>query len=110
MTRVDVRTFDQALANGATAFDTRPSSQSKRDPLKEIPNLSPETATAGALPNLPRDEPVYLICDRGLYSELVGAYLEAAGFRKIYTVNGGLLSWRALRHVRDSKPGKIDHR
>ena len=109
MKRIDVKTFEQQLEKGAAAFDARPLALSKRDPIKEIPSLSPESASAGALPDLHKETPVYLICDRGLYSDLVGAYLKAAGFRKVYTVDGGLLSWRAYQHVRGSKPGKTDH-
>ncbi len=109
MKRIDVKTFDLKLSNGAAVFDARPLSLSRRDPIEKIPSLSPENASSGKFPNLPKETPVYLICDRGLYSELVGAYLKAAGFSKVYSVEGGLISWRAYQHVKDSRPDKVDH-
>ena len=110
MKRVSAEIFESVRLRGATAFDARPASTSKRDPIPNLPPLPPEDVQAGCLPDLPKDEPVYLICDRGLYSELVGLYLEAAGFREIYNVVGGLLAWRTYRHLRGSMPGRVDCR
>lgn len=58
--------------------------------------LTLEQVQAGLLPQAPRDRPVYLICERGAVSELIGLYLEAEGFSEVYTVTGGLAAWRAL--------------
>jgi rhodanese-related sulfurtransferase len=56
-------------------------------------------AQAGDFPAVPRDEPVYLICERGQISELVGLYLKEAGFGEVYNVEGGMLAWRQLKET-----------
>ena len=47
----------------------------------------------GELPELARDTPVYLVCERGQVSELAGLYLEAAGFTHVYHLAGGTKAW-----------------
>lgn len=79
----------------AAVFDAR----AHLPPGDAIPGsrqLTLEQVRAGALPEVPLDEPVYLICERGAVSELIGLYLEAEGFSEVYTVTGGLAAWRAL--------------
>lgn len=43
---------------------------------------------------LPKDRPILLVCERGVMSELAGLYLEAAGYERVYHLEGGL---RGLR-------------
>ena len=56
--------------------------------------MSLEAVQAGELPDLPKDTPIYLLCERGQVSELVGLYLEAAGFENVHNVAGGITAWR----------------
>ena len=100
MRSVSVTDFAVRLREGAQVFDTRPLAQYKRDALPGVQHLSLEGVQAGQLPELPLDEPVYLICERGLMSDLVGLYLEAAGYEQVYNVEGGMRAWRqAELHV-----------
>lgn len=94
MERVDVATFAAALARGDTAFDNRSAPQFARDALPGTRHLTLEQVQAGELPAVDPDEPVYLICAWGTVSEVVAMYLEAAGFRRVRTVTGGLAAWR----------------
>lgn len=51
--------------------------------------------------NLPKDRPLLLVCERGVMSELAGLYLEAAGYERVYNLEGGL---QRLRKIADANP------
>lgn len=86
-----------AYRQGAVFVDVRVDSQHARDGLPGSRNVPLAQIQAGQLPaDLPTDEPVYLICDRGHISELAGLYLEAAGFQHVVNVLGGLGALRPL--------------
>jgi len=91
---VDIHTFAAALAGGEPCFDTRSSAQFEQGSLPGVAHFSLEQIQAGALPELPPDTPIYLICERGVISELAGLCLEASGFSQVYNVEGGLVAWR----------------
>jgi rhodanese-related sulfurtransferase len=91
---IAVADFAARLHEGAQAFDTRPLAQYEKDALPGAHHLSLEGVQAGQLPDLALDKPVYLICERGLMSDLVALYLEAAGFSEVYNVAGGMVAWR----------------
>ena len=72
-------------------FDVRPVP-------KQVFGLEPrplnlDAVQKGKLPELARDTPVYLVCERGQVSELAGLYLEAAGFTAVYHLAGGTKAW-----------------
>ena len=94
MRSVDIEQFLLELQGGALAFDVRTEAQHQRDGLPGTRVLSLEEVQAGSLPDVPKEEPVYLICERGQVSELAGLYLEAAGFGEVYNVAGGMGAWR----------------
>lgn len=97
MKSATVACFLERLKEGATAFDTRTPAQFARDGLAGTNLLELEDVQAGKLPALAKDTPIYLICERGQVSELVGLYLESAGFTEVYNVAGGFISLRAVR-------------
>lgn len=106
MKSISAADFAERLLEGARVFDTRPLLQVERDPLPGAEHLSLERVQAGELPELAPDEPVYLVCERGMMSDLVGLYLEAAGMSEVYNVEGGLAAWRRLgREGGDNEPG-----
>ncbi len=94
MRSVDIERFLDELERGALAFDVRTYAQHQRDGLPGTEVLSLEEVQAGDLPDVPKDAPIYLICERGQVSELAGLYLEAAGFEEVYNVAGGMMAWR----------------
>lgn len=94
MKTVSVADFAARLHEGAQVFDTRPPAQYDKDALPGARPLSLAAVQAGKLPDLALDEPIYLICERGMMSDLVGLYLEAAGFTAVYHVEGGMVAWR----------------
>jgi rhodanese-related sulfurtransferase len=54
-------------------------------PMRDVPSR---------LGELPRDEPVYLICRSGNRSARVAAYLRQEGFARPINVAGGILAWQ----------------
>lgn len=109
MKNVDVHTLAAALARGEPCFDTRSRARFEQGSLKGANHLSLEQIQAGALPALPPDTPIYLLCERGVISELAGLYLEASGFSQVYNVEGGLVAWQAaFGPLGESPPGNAD--
>lgn len=94
MQSVDAETFLSAVKVGASVFDTRTRTQFERDALAGSELLTLEDIQANKFPQLPKDTPIYLICERGQISELVGLYLETAGYQHVYNLAGG---FNALR-------------
>ncbi len=87
----------RAFLDGVPFFDVRSSVQHARDGLPGSRSLPLEAIQAGELPaDVDLDAPVYLVCERGLLSELAGLYLEQAGFRHTFNVLGGLGALRPL--------------
>jgi rhodanese-related sulfurtransferase len=86
-----------AYRRGALFVDVRLGTQHARDGLPGSRNLPLALIQADRLPeDLPTDQPVYLLCERGHISELAGLYLEEAGFRHVANVRGGLGALRPL--------------
>ena len=98
MQPVSIPTFLKELRKGATAFDTRPLTLFDQDSLPGLQHLTLEDVQSGNLPKVPKERPIYFICEKGLVSELVGLCLEAAGFEHVFNVDGGM---RALRSSMD---------
>jgi rhodanese-related sulfurtransferase len=93
-----------AFRDGAVFLDVRTRAQHARDGLPGSGSLPLEAVQAGEIPrDVDRDAPIYLVCERGLLSELAGLYLETAGFAHAFNVLGGL---RALRPLLDEPQGR----
>ncbi len=110
MQPVSIDTFLEEFQKGAAAFDTRPLALYAADGLPGLRHLGLETVQAGNLPDVPKELPIYLICEKGLVSELVGLYLEAAGFEHVFNVEGGMQALRSSKNrpQQRSASGKID--
>lgn len=86
-----------AFRGGALFVDVRPAVLHRRDGLTGSRNLPLEVIQAGRTPSeLARDQPVYVVCERGQVSELAALYLEQDGFRQVHHVLGGLRALRPL--------------
>jgi len=87
----------RAYRRGAVFLDIRSRAAHRRDGLDTSRSLPLQAIQGGALPEgvLP-DQPVYLVCERGLLSELAGLYLEQAGYFEVHNVLGGLRALRPL--------------
>lgn len=102
MKYVDTEVFRQALADALPCFDTRTQARFEQDHLPGTRHLSLEAVQQGLLPDVAKSAPIFLLCERGQISELVGLYLEAAGFTDVHNVQGGMAAWRAEQATQDS--------
>ena len=94
MKSIAIAQLENLLETDAIIFDTRSDLLFKHDALKGAKQLTLEQVQAGDLPDLPKDCPIFLICEYGHISELVGLYLETAGFSDVSNVTGGMKAWR----------------
>ena len=83
--------LEAGVEAGGVLFDVRPVP-------KPVFGLEPwpldlTALQRGDVPELARDTPMYLVCERGQVSELAGLYLEAAGFTQVYHLAGGTKAW-----------------
>ena len=103
MRSIDVATLMTKLPS-LTLFDTRPQATIEKDGLPGAKAIRLEDVQRGELPDLPKDEPIYLICQRGAISELLGLYLEEAGFTDVYNVAGGMNAYYVYQHQSTAEP------
>jgi rhodanese-related sulfurtransferase len=60
--------------------------------IHQHPKVASVCDTLQALTTL-ADEPVYLLCRSGARSTLAAQSLQAMGFHKVYSVEGGFQAW-----------------
>jgi glyoxylase-like metal-dependent hydrolase (beta-lactamase superfamily II)/rhodanese-related sulfurtransferase len=58
----------------------------------------PQADLASRLEELPRDQPLYVICQAGMRSLRCAQYLRQAGFENVTSVSGGTSGWAAAGH------------
>lgn len=88
----DVTTAAQQLRAGALLLDVREPSEvatcavagSRHIPMRQIQEN---------LPNLPRDQPILVMCHHGVRSMRVTQFLRANGFAHVTNVAGGIDAW-----------------
>jgi rhodanese-related sulfurtransferase len=101
MKQVDAYSLSQILASGqmVVIFDLRPPAIVEREHIQGAEVLSLERLQNNEFPDLPKDLPIYLVCERGVVSELAGLYLETAGFTEVYNLAGGMIEWRRSENI-----------
>ncbi|WP_159882946.1 rhodanese-like domain-containing protein [Paenibacillus puerhi] len=62
--------------------------------------LTPMMTIPQKLEELPRDQPIYVVCAHGVRSENVCRYLSEQGFANTVNVEGGMAALAALRGFR----------
>lgn len=78
---IDVREPDEYAAVSAPGSLSLP-----------LSSLTPEAAEAQAIK---KDDPIYMICRSGKRSARACEIFAAAGFKKLFNVEGGMLAWEA---------------
>lgn len=56
----------------------------------------------GAVPGLPLDQPIYVICNSGNRSRVVSEHLLKLGYKSVYNVDGGIQAW-----IREGLPTQV---
>jgi rhodanese-related sulfurtransferase len=96
--QVDADSLSQIIASGqiVALFDLRSPGIIAIDGIPGAKAINLEDIQNDLLPDLPKDTPIYLICERGVVSELAGLYFETAGFTEVYNLAGGMIAWRKV--------------
>jgi rhodanese-related sulfurtransferase len=96
MKQVDATSLSQKIASGQMAilFDLRPAPIVAKESISGAKTLKLEDIQNNRFPDLPKDTPICLICERGAVSELAALYFETAGFTEVYNLAGGMIAWR----------------
>jgi rhodanese-related sulfurtransferase len=93
---VDPHHAAEAIRAGALVLDVRAAAAFERDGLAGARHLPLERVRDGPPPDaLPRGTPIFVVCERGLISELATLYLRDAGY-EAFNVSGGLRALRPL--------------
>ncbi len=72
----------------------------------------PQADLATRLSEVPRDRPIYVICQGGFRSLRAAQFLSQMGFKDVASVNGGTEGWRAAKKAlalqeTDSEPQRF---
>ncbi len=89
---IDVATAAAQVRAGALLLDVREAFEvqicavpgSRHIPMRQIPE---------SLPDLPRDQPILVLCHHGGRSARVSQFLRAQGFDQVTNVAGGIDAW-----------------
>ncbi len=93
--RVDEAGIDalEALPGDAVLLDVREPEEYAYGHVPRAVNL-PQAELATRLGDVPRDRPVYVICESGMRSLRVTQFLHQMGYRRVVNVRGGTAAWR----------------
>jgi glyoxylase-like metal-dependent hydrolase (beta-lactamase superfamily II)/rhodanese-related sulfurtransferase len=95
-----VREVDQdaleARPPAAVLLDVREPQEFAAGHVPGARNL-PQAELATRLSEVPRDRPLYLICQGGFRSRRAAQFLSQMGFKEVASVNGGTEGWRAAQ-------------
>jgi rhodanese-related sulfurtransferase len=89
---VDIKALAAAAADGATVIDVREPEEYRSGHVPKA-RLVPLAQLAQRASELPRHEPIYLVCAGGSRSKAAAEYLAAAGFDAV-SVAGGTEAWK----------------
>ena len=94
LSTVSVADLDAALDRGATVIDVREPFEYDAGHVDGA-LLMPLADTVRLASDLPKDEPVYVICRSGNRSLQASQALVQAGFQDVRNVDGGMIAWEA---------------
>src|SRR5262249_17359401 len=81
-------------AAGGLGLDVREPAEYAHGHVPGSVNL-PQAALASRLEELPRDRPIWVICQVGGRSRRAAQFLKQVGFEQAASVGGGIVAWRA---------------
>lgn len=94
LTTVDVHELQQALAGDVTLLDVREPYEYEAGHIEDA-LLMPLANVVALAADLPKDQPVYVVCRSGNRSLQASNALVDAGFQDVRNVDGGMIAWEA---------------
>ena len=97
---VDVKEIDQALVKGGLMLDVRTSVEFSLGKIKGAYNIPLDELRdrIGELEQY-RDQNIYVTCQVGLRAHIAIMILKGYGFKKLYNLSGGYLSYRNFKYI-----------
>jgi rhodanese-related sulfurtransferase len=83
-----------ARSPGAVVLDVREPAEYRHGHLPGATNL-PQADLASRLAELPRDRPIFVLCQGSFRSLRAGQFLKQVGFEQVASVRGGTAAWEA---------------
>jgi glyoxylase-like metal-dependent hydrolase (beta-lactamase superfamily II)/rhodanese-related sulfurtransferase len=80
----------------ALLLDVREPEEYAHEHIPGAVNL-PQAELASRIAELPRDRPVYVVCQAGMRSQRSAQFLKQAGFEHVVNVKGGTAAWAAAQ-------------
>ncbi|MFA5556564.1 MAG: rhodanese-like domain-containing protein [Flavobacteriaceae bacterium] len=93
---LDSAQYEQVTSgNKVTVIDVRTPQEYQDGHIKNAQNINVQSADFKAkMENFDKDKPIYIYCRSGARSAKAGKILEDMGFKEIYDLKGGILSWK----------------
>jgi glyoxylase-like metal-dependent hydrolase (beta-lactamase superfamily II)/rhodanese-related sulfurtransferase len=98
---------------GTMLLDVREPEEYAHGHIPGAVNL-PQSDLASQLKNLPRDRPVWIVCQAGLRSRRAAQFLMQMGFEQVVSVQGGTAAWKGagkpltVDKTRSAKPRVVE--
>lgn len=88
--------YEQVISeNEVTIIDVRTPGEYQSGHIKNAQNINVQLGDFKAkMENFDREKPIYIYCRSGSRSANAGRILEEMGFKEIYDLKGGILSWK----------------
>ena len=84
-----------AIENEVLLIDVRTPREYQSGHLKNAINIDYSSSDfKSKIAELPKDQEIYLYCKSGMRSSRAARQFEKMGFKKVYDLEGGLLSWQ----------------
>jgi glyoxylase-like metal-dependent hydrolase (beta-lactamase superfamily II)/rhodanese-related sulfurtransferase len=83
---------------GSVLLDVREPQEFAHEHIPGAVNL-PQAELATRLEELPRDRPLYVVCQAGMRSRRSAQFLQQAGFTQVFNVKGGTAAWAAAHNT-----------
>jgi rhodanese-related sulfurtransferase len=88
--------YEQVISeNEVTIIDVRTPAEYQNGHIENAQNINVQSGDFKAkMQNFDREKPIYIYCRSGSRSANAGRILEEMGFKEIYDLKGGILSWK----------------
>ena len=91
---IDASAAVRLINQGATVVDIREAEEYATGHIVDAQNVSEPEADGGNGLKLKKNRPVLLVCDNGSRSGRAATNLRRKGFEQVFSLRGGLQSWR----------------
>ena len=82
------------INKGASVVDIRDAGDFEAGHIVDSQNVTEPDSDGGAGLKLKKNKPVLLVCDNGSRSGRAAGNLRKSGFEQVYSLQGGMQSWR----------------